>query len=181
MEYDRAKLRELMLYVTNRSLDDPNFGATKLNKILFFSDFLAYANLGRAITGAEYQKLRYGPAPRQLKPVQRELELEGAAALLPKPVSSFTQHRLGALREPRLELFSAEEIALVDEVMTVLRKETAVSVSDLSHRWCIGWAAAEEGETIPYGTVFWTRPEPGDANMARAEEVARKLGLLSLT
>lgn len=179
MEYNREKLKELMLYVANRSLDDPSFGATKLNKVLFFSDFLAYASLGHAITGAEYQKLRYGPAPRQLKPVQRDLENEGAATLLPKPVSSFTQHRLVALREPNLDLFTAEEIALVDEVIAVLRSQTAVSVSDLSHRWSIGWAVAEEGETIPYATVFLTRPEPGDPNMARAEEIAEKLGLLT--
>jgi hypothetical protein len=39
---DDEKLRELILYVSTLSKDDDNFGATKLNKLLFYADFLAY-------------------------------------------------------------------------------------------------------------------------------------------
>lgn len=181
MEYDRHKLKELILYVASKSLGDPHFGATVLNKVLFFSDFIAFSNFGHAITGAEYQRLKHGPAPRHLLPLQRELEAEGAAAVLPKTVGGFTQRRVVALREPNLRGFTAEEIALVDEVIDELREETATSVSELSHRWSLGWRAARERETIPYGTVFWTRPDVGDANMERAEEIAQKLGLLTVS
>ncbi|HZQ34888.1 MAG TPA: hypothetical protein VFD32_03070 [Dehalococcoidia bacterium] len=51
-EIDSRKLGELILYVAEKSSDDPRFGATKLNNILFFSDFLAFGQLGRSITGA---------------------------------------------------------------------------------------------------------------------------------
>ena len=47
-----AKLRELILYVAERCENDPDFGALKLNKILFNADFIAYALTGKAITGA---------------------------------------------------------------------------------------------------------------------------------
>jgi len=35
------KFQELLLYVAARCEGAPTFGATKLNKILFFADFLA--------------------------------------------------------------------------------------------------------------------------------------------
>ena len=71
------KLRGLILHICIRSEDDEAFGAVKLNKLLFFSDFLAFVRLGKAITGQEYQKLDHGPAPRRMLLVIREMERSG--------------------------------------------------------------------------------------------------------
>ena len=57
-------MRELILYVLQRSTQGPNMGGTKLNKVLFRSDFGAFLNLGEPITGHPYFKLKNGPAPR---------------------------------------------------------------------------------------------------------------------
>lgn len=53
-----------MLYIAKRSLTDPYFGYVKLNKILFYADFVAYGELGKPITGATYIRNLYGPTPR---------------------------------------------------------------------------------------------------------------------
>jgi hypothetical protein len=37
------RLGELMLYIAKKSQFDQNFGSTKLNKILFYADFVSYA------------------------------------------------------------------------------------------------------------------------------------------
>jgi hypothetical protein len=103
--YDAQKFKELVLYITQAEEDDPSYRATKLNKILFYSDFLAYARLGAAITGAEYQRLKFGPAPRQLPPVQTALQKEGAAVLQERWQYTQTQKRLVALRPPDLTRF----------------------------------------------------------------------------
>lgn len=153
MSFDVRKFKELMVYVADKSVDDPDFGATKLNKVLFFSDFLAYGHFGVPITGADYQKLQFGPAPRQLLPIQQELERDSAAVVVPMARFTQTQRRLTALRPADLSVFSAQEIALVDEVLHSLHGHDAVDVSEMSHRWA-GWQAAEIGETIPYET-FW--------------------------
>ncbi len=50
---DEAKLVELILYIADKCENDPHFGKTKLNKILFFSDMLYYGFFGNAITGVE--------------------------------------------------------------------------------------------------------------------------------
>src|SRR5437762_10146808 len=68
---DDEKLRELILLIVSRSEDDPTFGSVKLNKLLFYCDFSAYLTYGKPITGQEYFSLKQGPAPRQMKPIDR--------------------------------------------------------------------------------------------------------------
>ena len=63
---DDAKLRELVLLIATLSEGDEPFGKIKLNKVAFFSDFLAYLIFGRSITGHQYMRLPEGPAPRKL-------------------------------------------------------------------------------------------------------------------
>ena len=63
-EFEPDKFRELIVYICKKSEGDPTFGAVKLNKILYYADFAAYRILGKPITGAQYQKLREGPAPQ---------------------------------------------------------------------------------------------------------------------
>ena len=75
--YDEDKFRELILYIAHKCSDNPGFGDTRLNKVLFFSDAFALQYLGEPVTGARYQKLKYGPAPRALLPVRREMEAAG--------------------------------------------------------------------------------------------------------
>jgi Antitoxin SocA-like, Panacea domain len=165
VEYDADKLRELILHISRQSEGDPCFGATKLNKILFYADFLAYRNTGQAITGAEYQKLNHGPAPRQLKPLHDRMEREKAIAVRPNEYGGYQQKRTLALREPILGKFTAEEIALVDRIIQNLWGKSATEVSDLSHRF-IGWHLAKLGETIPYGVALLTRRDPTEKERA---------------
>ena len=152
------KLAELILYVSERSEGDPYFGATKLNKILFFSDFLFFQKSGRSITNQEYQHLPNGPAPRRLVQVRSEMKKVGDLATKERYVNGLRQVRTLAIREPDLSGFDGSEIAMVDFVIRKLWKETATGVSDLSHA-LLGWRLAEEGETIPYETVFLSERE----------------------
>ena len=175
IEYDADKLRELVLHISRQSEGDPCFGAVKLNKILFYADFLAYRKFGRPITGAEYQKLSHGPAPRQLKPLHSRMKHEGALAVRKAEYGGYTQHRTLALREPILGKFTADEIALVDSVIQQLWEQNASDVSDRSHHF-IGWQLAKLGETIPYSVALLTRRDPTEKERAhglKLEHVAR--------
>jgi len=176
-EYQDDKFRELMLYIAQEMADDPAFGATVLNKVLFFADFFAYRFLGQPITGAVYQKLDYGPAPRRLLRELEQLTHEGRAVIHERKRGAGIQKRLVALDKPNLDLFSGTEIALVNEVINGLRGRGAVAVSTFSHRASVGWLAAEMHEDIPYGTVFLSPPiEPTPTQEKRAKELVAAHG-----
>ena len=170
------RLKELILDVSDRCDSHTNFGATKLNKILFYADFVAYARLGQPITGAEYQKLENGPAPRRLVPLRNELTSSGEAVIRDKAIYARTQKRLVPLRAANLGGFTGAEIAIVDEVIEALKDRTATEVSELSHQLA-GWQLAESGETIPYCSVLLPRSDwsPDDETIAAGKALAAGL------
>jgi hypothetical protein len=159
MHAKTRKFRELILYVAKQCEADPKCGATKLNKILFYSDFRAYEDLGAAISGEAYQKLENGPAPKRFVPVVRDLEEERACIWADRRYHGKNLRKLIALREPDLSVFKPAEIDLVRDIIEDLWDLNATEVSDLSHRF-VGWQAADLKEEIPYNTVFVDDPRP---------------------
>ncbi|HEX5315515.1 MAG TPA: Panacea domain-containing protein, partial [Candidatus Kapabacteria bacterium] len=166
------------LYIADRSRTDELFGATKLNKILFFSDFLSYGLGGKPITGATYQKLEYGPAPKELKPIAREIVEEKSGVFIKRPWFNYFQTVLIPTRPANRNLFRVEEIDLVDEVIHDLEPRDATETSNLSHVRSEAWQIADIGEVIPYEAVFLSTRKPTSVDLARAQELARKHGWL---
>ena len=114
------KFKELILYIAEKSEGDRTFGATKLNKILFYSDFLAFLELGKAITWHRYQRLE-NRRPRspcyQCRPKWKKHE---EIARVPRVYRGRTQKVTLALAGPDLKVFTAQEIAIVTEVIEAL-------------------------------------------------------------
>ncbi|HVA21990.1 MAG TPA: Panacea domain-containing protein [Candidatus Micrarchaeia archaeon] len=173
---NETKFRELLVYAARQSAGDPTFGATKLNKILFYADFAAYWRLGSPITDAEYQHLQDGPAPRLLLPIRAGLIEDGSIRLDVQPYFNYRQERIVALRPPDLTEFSADELAIVNETLEVLHGLGAADVTNMSHQE-FGWKMTDDGETIPYFTA-WISPEPPSAEQLQlGVEVARRHGM----
>src|SRR5437870_5236932 len=88
------KLRELIIYIADKCEYDQSFGSVKLNKILFFADFISFAKYGVPITGVQYKKYRHGPVPTILKRLRDEMEAGRAIALKTKQHYGHIQHRV---------------------------------------------------------------------------------------
>jgi hypothetical protein len=171
---ETSKFQELILLVARECGEDPRCGATKLNKILFYLDFLAYEELGRSISGEAYRKLERGPVPRRILPVVEDMLSAGWCAWADRDYFGLPLRKLQPLREPDLSLFSAEELEVVRRVIRDLWELNATEVSDLSHRFA-GWQAAAPGEEIPYETVFVDEPRRlTDEEVEWAQEVIRE-------
>ncbi len=56
------KVKNVLLFILDKCGEVFN---TKMNKILFYSDFLAYKRYGMAITGLTYRAIDYGPVPER--------------------------------------------------------------------------------------------------------------------
>jgi hypothetical protein len=77
MKYQSEKLKALVHYVIWRAGDRVGFGATKLNKVLWFSDASAYRLRRESITGVSYIRREFCPTPKQIMMVISALEAEG--------------------------------------------------------------------------------------------------------
>lgn len=169
------RFRELILYISKACQNDQWFGAVKLNKILYHSDFRAFERFGIPLTGVRYWRLPKGPAPKPLVPVRNELVREGALRVEQRQVGpDHCQKRPIALRDPVTDLFTADELALVDEVIRDLWDQTAAEVSDASHD--IRWSALTDKDPMPYELVHLSGEPLSDAEQSRTRELAKELG-----
>jgi hypothetical protein len=80
------------------------------------------------------------------------------------------------MRAPYRDIFSAGELALVDEVIKDLWGQTAEEVSDASHD--IVWRGRQDQEDIPYEAVYLSNDPLTEDDIRRSKELAKELGWL---
>lgn len=175
----KDKLKELIVYISSKCGDDIKYSKTKLNKILFYSDFLYYFKRRKPITGHDYVHLPHGPIPNDIEAILKEMAGKdiGFSVLWAGP---YKQTKLVALREPNLQLFDAEMIAHVDSIIDAVcnkRSLSANQLSELTHEF-MGWVVTNDGEEIPYQTVFVKEQrfqKSSSWKKNRAKEIAKEL------
>jgi hypothetical protein len=153
---------ELILLVAQASEGDTPFGATKLNKLLFYIDFAAFLRSGNAVTWQPYQRLPNGPAPRRLLYIVKKMEANHDCSTAKSKRYGKTTIKLVALRDPELSGFAPEEVQLAHDIIGRYWGRTAREMSDLSHRFS-GWRLAKDRELIPYSSVLIRRGPKSDA------------------
>lgn len=171
MSLNKEKIKELVIYICKKSESDTKFGKVKLNKELFYIDFLSYLEQGVSVTGSTYKKLPKGPVPDCLISITKELENEKSLAEKRYKDHGYTRHQFIALREPNLDLFTSIEMELINRVILSLEPYNARTVSDMSHKF-IGWEYTELNETIPYQTAFF--PPPDEVKHTEEDKVYSK-------
>ncbi|WP_137113337.1 Panacea domain-containing protein [Mesorhizobium sp. GR13] len=176
--YDRNRLKALVHYVIWKAGAHPDFGATKLNKIAWFSDAKSYVLTGQSITGAPYTRQEHGPVPRDIMPIRDQLVSDGAIKQwkdrkYSKPVWCFR-----SLQTPDQNAFSSNERKTIDYwIDTIVKEHTAESASELSHDY--GWEIAKMGETLPFYSVLAERVRaPVGEELEWAKKTAREMGLI---
>ena len=174
-QFDEQKFRNLVLYIGQRAWDDPTLGKTRLYKTLWLSDFLAYARLGRSITGADYVHMPQGPGPDGGEALLREMQCDGSLLLRTEPRFAHAIQRPLAQRQPELDsAFTTQEIAIVEEALRRLEGQSAAGTSEWAHAHSVGWRLTEDGERIPYETVFLSPEEPTADDDRWARKVAEE-------
>ena len=176
--YDPERFRRLALYIASRSVNDPKFGKTKLAKIMFYSDFIAFTELGDSITGAMYVRAPQGPYPRgAMEPALWTARRCGEGVIVNSNYMGRSQQRLVATEDVDASIFSGPEISLVEQVIEALRDMDASDVSALSHL-APGWKYADEWANIPYSMAFVSDDPLDEDAIEIGQQVAKELGLL---
>jgi hypothetical protein len=177
MQFDRNRLKILLHYVVWKAGDKDGFGATKLYKVLWFSDARAYMLQGEPITGETYIREKYGPLPRHALSVIDELRAEGIIRTSTDDYFGKTIRRFHSLRAPDKLSLNEREREIVDYwIEHIAEVHTADSISDQTHDYA--WEIAGLGEEIPYHAIFATRiRDPEGEELEWASRRAKELGL----
>ena len=110
---------------------------TKLNKLLFYVDFLNFKVSTVSITGAAYRKIQYGPAPAAYEQLLSELENRQVVRLMER-VYGNGHTGLDILAGPSANSIehplTKNELKVLDYVAEKFRSTTAEVISDQSHQ-----------------------------------------------
>ena len=143
-----GRLKNLLLYVLGQMGETFQ---TKMNKVLFYIDFLSYRERGMAISGLAYQAIEFGPVPQRwdrvysaFDEVQEQLRLGQGQECM----------SLLAGGEADMSAFTEAEMAVIDEVCGRLKDMTSRAVSKLSHEETAWKEHVGKPETIPFSEAF---------------------------
>lgn len=169
------KLRELIMYVAYKGEDDPRLGAVKLNKLLYYADFTAYKTLGKSISGAEYQHLPEGPAPRRVLPAIEALKEDEAIVYEYRPtIMGEPLHKIIPKRKYH-PLFSKAERDIINTIIKKYWQMTGTELSKLSHKE-FGWRLTRDRETIHYRTAWLSSAPLTEEQKEMGRKVAMRHG-----
>ncbi len=106
---------------------------TKLNKLLFYSDFKHFKDYTVSITGVNYIHLPHGPIPDNYDFYYADLL--GEKKLAPKEViiGDYVGETYVALVEPDISVFSDSEIKILSEVKEIFKDYSATKIRSFSH------------------------------------------------
>lgn len=178
--FDARRFEELVLYISWSTRTDPHFGRTKLAKTLFYSDLAAFAEEGASLTGAVYERWKFGPFPRVLGSTEERVRAEGLATV-DRLEDGGRQEEYEELKvrphaEPTMAVFGTAwnewQKSLVDGYIAKMSAQSAGEVRDISHLHP-GWKITPPLEPIPYHVAYMSRRTPTDRDLARAAQLSR--------
>jgi len=151
------KFKEVLLYILNKVGSKPNIGETVIYKLLYFIDFNFYEKYEEQLIGATYIKNKFGPTPIEFKKVLDKMLKDKEIEQVKSQYFEFPQTKYLPLRIPNLSKLKANEVEVIDGVLSRLSDMNATQISDYSHK-DIPFLTTEDGKSIKYEAVFYRTP-----------------------
>ena len=179
-QFDREKFKDVVHYAvhyaTNAYAPDA-LGNTKLHKILYFTDMLRYLDTGRPLTGADYQRQRFGPTARHLTWALKVLQSDGRVLVSTSNYHGYAKSDYRSLSAPILDRLSNADTDLIEQMVAFVCARTAAEISEFSHDEV--WSSVPMGQRIPYYAAFAMFPaEITDEDVEEATEEAMRIAPL---
>ena len=144
-----SRLKNIMLYILNRC---DEVWCTKMNKLLFYTDFMSYRERGMAMSGLSYRAIDFGPVPERWDRVYSEFP-EVRQEL--RQVGDFVGSVLIASAEPDYAMFTDDELKVLNSICTHFGKMSSREISRISHDEEAWQNHHERHERIPFDEAFF--------------------------
>jgi uncharacterized phage-associated protein len=140
--FSLEKMAAMVSHLASRTTD---LYKTKLNKLLFYADFVNYYLHGASISGSRYVHLPYGPVPDGYEETLETLNHYGVIDVTRQDSAELV--RSGDT--PAKNFLSSEELESVDWVLNSYGNMSASQLTELSHRER-AYRNTKSGEEIAY-------------------------------
>jgi uncharacterized phage-associated protein/DNA-binding transcriptional regulator YiaG len=108
---------------------------TKLNKLLFYTDFYHFKKTGFSISGAIYRAIQYGPVPNDYDTLYQEVIKKEKIECVVSEEGDFTSEQFLPIKNKTFDaaLFTEQEIQTLNEISQKFKSFTAKKIKDISH------------------------------------------------
>ncbi len=109
---------------------------TKMNKLLFYADFLMFKRSCFSISGVRYKAIDMGPVPNNFQSIFEYLVNKEVIDIYTTEFpQGYTGEQFKAKKERhfKADLFSEEELAVLEKVATVFKSTSTNDIIELSH------------------------------------------------
>ncbi|MDP3443618.1 MAG: DUF4065 domain-containing protein, partial [Ignavibacteria bacterium] len=150
--FDRKKTEQIITFFAGRLQPFK----TKLNKLLFYTDFAHFRNIGQSITGLRYNAIQYGPVPlnydilfgslADLDIIDIEYDMTPFGEIekiLPNP-----QYKFDA------SLFTPTELEVMEYIADTFKNTSATEIAEISHREPAWIENINNKRIIPFSYAF---------------------------
>jgi putative zinc finger/helix-turn-helix YgiT family protein len=145
LPFQPEKLMDMIAFFAS---DEAGVYKTKMNKLLWYTDFLHYRYFGVSISGTPYVHLPYGPVADQYNLFLSYLIQEERIRVQEVFFATGSGELLVTVR-PENPVFSSSEMEVLKSVRAHFRSMTSKDISFLSHEE-EGYVETKEGQTISY-------------------------------
>jgi len=146
-----SRLQNLLLLILNQCGE---VWCTKMNKLLFYIDFLSYRERGMAISGLTYRALDYGPVPERWDRVYSQFD---SIHQEPRTIHDFDGSVLMTESQADPSLFIESELSIINTICDKFKNSSSRDLSKLSHEEEAWKNFHTQGRRIPFDLAFSLR------------------------
>ncbi len=151
---NEKKYKNIILFFANK-IKNGTLGKLKIMKLLYFLDFDYYEKCGQSISGDEYLRFDNGPIPRMAAKILKGMSGEDIRITRRKVGLGYNdQQHIEPLKDFDVNLFSKEELLMMDETANKWEKFSGTEMKIASHGEA-PWIATKPNDVIDYNLAYY--------------------------
>ena len=151
---NQKKYKNAVLFFAKR-IQNGTLGKLKMMKLLYYLDFDFFEKYGRSITGDQYLRFEMGPVPRMAKKVLDGMKDKEIKIVKKKVAEGYNdQEHIEALKDFDVNVFTKEELLMLEDVANKWEKFTGSEMKSASHGEA-PWIATKPDEVIDYNLAYY--------------------------
>lgn len=144
-----SKIKNILLFFIEKG---HGVFITKMNKLVFYADFLSYRMIGRGMTGLGYKAIQHGPVPVRWDRIYSFYED------INQEIVVFPDGREGTILKsnlsPDLSDFNEQEQKILEAVYLRFKNESPTQISETSHHEEAWKQYSDSGQLISFEKAF---------------------------
>lgn len=151
---NEKKYRNAIVFFAKK-IQNGTLGKLKLMKLLYYLDFDHFEKYGESVTRDEYLRFENGPVPRMAEKIIKQMSGKEIKITRRKTREGMNdQMHIEAITDFDLNVFTKEELVMLEEVATKWDRFTGTEMKTATHGEA-PWISTKPNEVIDYNLAYY--------------------------